>query len=83
MKRRNAPRGRAPQEVPFDRVEALARCTAKLSTMTARGFSRPPFRSKVLGPIVHLDPDGDDPCGELREKTFAEIIRVTRAEPTN
>jgi|HubBroStandDraft_6_1064221.scaffolds.fasta_scaffold462049_1 hypothetical protein len=80
MKRRNAPRGRAPQEVPFDRVEALARFTAKLSTMTARGFSRPPFRSVVFGPVVHVDPDGDDPCGELRDKTLAEVARRTKRQ---
>jgi hypothetical protein len=56
-------------QAPFDRAEAFARWTAKLSTMTGRGFSVPPFRCVVLGPIVHLDPDGDDPCGELRDAT--------------
>ncbi len=48
-----------------------------MATMTGRGFSRPPFRPMVLGPIVHLDPDGDDPWGELRDETLAEIARRT------
>lgn len=58
---------RARPPTPFDRAEVLARWTAKLSTMTGRGFSVPPFRCVVLGPVVRVDLEGDDPPGELRD----------------
>ena len=65
---------------PFDRAEALARWTSKMATMTGRGFSIPPFRSKVLGPLVHVDLDGDDPPGELRERTLVGTVRLTQQQ---
>jgi len=32
----------------------------------------------VFGPVVGVDVEGDNPPGDLMEKTVAEIVRLTR-----
>jgi hypothetical protein len=48
-----------------------------MSTMTSRGFATPPFERLVFGPVVHVELLGDDPPGELRERTLDEVLRAT------
>ena len=63
--------GCRPREIP----NAVARWTAILQTATGRGFDAPPFAALVLGPVVHVDLNDDDPASELRDQTAAEIRR--------
>lgn len=48
--------------------------------MTSRGFSAPPFEPLVFGPAVRVDLLGDDPSGDLHDKTLAEVVRVTQQQ---
>lgn len=44
-----------------------------LATMTTRGFSSPPFKDLVWGPVVEVG--GDDPPRQLREATIAALVK--------
>ena len=52
--------------------KAVERWTGFLKTATAQGSSKPLFSDVVLGPVVVVDLEGDDPPRELRERTDAE-----------
>lgn len=60
----------------FDPATAIRRWKAKLGALTARGFTSPPFAALVLGPVVRVDPDGDDPGEELHDATNAALARA-------
>lgn len=57
--------------------KAVERWTGFLKTATAQGSSKPLFSDVVLGPVVVVDLEGDDPPRELRERTDAGIVRRT------
>ncbi len=44
------------------------------------GLRPPPFEKLVFGPVVLLDLDGDEPHRQLAERTFDEVVRITRAQ---
>jgi hypothetical protein len=57
----------------LDSVTALSRWKARLGTLTARGFTSPPFARLVLGPVVRVDLDGN-PTEELHDATIAWFV---------
>jgi hypothetical protein len=64
-----------------DVVELLDASAATRGTAASRptgGFSAPPFEPLVFGPVVHVDLLGDDPSGELLERTLDEVFRLTK-----
>lgn len=44
--------------------------------MTSRGIASPPFEQFVFGPVVDVDLDGDEPPGELLEKTTTRSLEA-------
>jgi hypothetical protein len=45
------------------------------------GLLLAPFAGLVFGPVVHVDLHGNDPAAELHDKTFAEVVRLTKQQP--
>lgn len=62
-------------------TKAFSVWLAKIKTLNARGLDDPPFAALLIGPLVAIDVDGDDPPRELRETSEAEIVRRTLEQP--